>query len=77
MLQYISKGPHKRPMKKPPFQASCSDWATLANHCDNMQSKKYARKHIIHGEDWIKKTWNDLQKISASNLSPMQSLLTT
>jgi len=62
MVQYVSTGPNERPVKKQPFQPSSSDWATLANHCHDIEPTNYARKHILRGEDWIKETWNDCRK---------------
>ncbi len=47
MVQYVSTGPNGRPVKKQPFQPSSSDWATLANHCHDIEPTNYARKHII------------------------------
>jgi hypothetical protein len=62
IVQYVSRGPTERPVKKQPFQPSSSDWATLANHCHDIEPTNYARKHILRGEDWIKETWNDCRK---------------
>jgi hypothetical protein len=62
MVQYISTGPNERPVKNQPFQPSSSDWATLANHCHDIEPTNYARKHIIFSEEMFKETWNDCRK---------------
>ena len=62
MVQYVSSDRNGRPVKKQPYQPSSSEWATLANHCHDIEPTNYARKHIIRGEDWVKETWNDCRK---------------
>lgn len=62
MVQYASRGSQRRPMKKQPYQPSSPEWATLANHCHDIEPTNESRRHIIHGEAWIKETWNDCRK---------------
>jgi hypothetical protein len=45
-----------------PYEPSNSDWATLANHCHDIDPSNLAQKNIICGEDWVKETWNDCRK---------------
>jgi hypothetical protein len=62
MVQYVCTGPNERPIKNEPQKPSSSDWATLANHCHDIEPTNSAMKHIICSEDWIKETWNDCRK---------------
>ena len=62
MVTYVSAGPNQAPVKKQPYEPSNSDWATLANHCHDIDPSNLARKNIIRGEDWVKETWNDCRK---------------
>jgi hypothetical protein len=61
MVQYVSRG-NERPAKKQPYEPSSSEWATLANHCHDIEPTNTCRTHIIRTEAWIKETWNDCRK---------------
>lgn len=62
MVQYVSRGSQRRPVKKQPYQPSSPEWAVLANHCHDIEPTNESRRHIIRAEDWIKETWNDCRK---------------
>jgi hypothetical protein len=47
MVQYVSAGLNEIPVKKQPYQASSYEWATLANHCHDIDPTILLRKHII------------------------------
>jgi hypothetical protein len=62
MVKYVSPGPNLRPIKMQPFQLSSGEWATLANHCHDIDPSNSLRAHIIQDDDWIKETWTDCCK---------------
>jgi hypothetical protein len=62
MVEYVSAGPNMPPVKRQPYQASSAEWSALANHCHDIEPTNLSRKNILHGEEWIKETWNDCRK---------------
>jgi hypothetical protein len=62
MVEYVSQGVNLPPVKRQPYQPSCTKWAYLAMFTHDLEPTNITRCNIIRGEDWIKATWNDCQK---------------
>jgi hypothetical protein len=62
MVQYVSAGSDRPPIKKNPYQASQTEWAFLANFTHDLEPTNLSWQGIIREEDWIKSTWTDCRK---------------
>jgi hypothetical protein len=62
MLQYVTKEPGSRPVKKFPYEASGPEWSYLATYTQELEPTNLSRRNIIRGPDWIKVQWAEVRK---------------